>query len=286
MGSEPARLDVLTMGRVGVDIYPLQAGVALEDVTTFGKYLGGSATNVAVAAARPGPQRRGHHPDRAGPVRPVRAPRAASSYGVERPVRHRGTGPAHAGHVLRDLPPGRLPDLLLPLPEGAGPGDPRRRTGLRRDPRRPACSGSPPPACAPSRAARATLAALEARGRSGVTVLDLDYRPMFWASREAGPRGRRPGARPGHRRGRQPGRVRHGRRRERSMASRACAARPGPGPGRGEAGPARCARRDFGTTRWSRRRFRSAILNGLGAGDAFGGALCHGLLAGLGHRAW
>ena len=54
MGSEAARLDVLTMGRVGVDIYPLQAGVALEDVTTFGKYLGGSATNVAVAAARLG----------------------------------------------------------------------------------------------------------------------------------------------------------------------------------------------------------------------------------------
>src|ERR1700733_808276 len=40
------------MGRVGVDLYPLQAGVRLEDVQTFAKYLGGSATNVAVAAAR------------------------------------------------------------------------------------------------------------------------------------------------------------------------------------------------------------------------------------------
>ena len=46
--------DVLTMGRVGVDIYPLQIGVGLQDVSTFGKYLGGSATNVAVAAARLG----------------------------------------------------------------------------------------------------------------------------------------------------------------------------------------------------------------------------------------
>ena len=46
--------DVLTMGRVGVDIYPLQTGVGLEDVETFGKFLGGSATNVAVAAARHG----------------------------------------------------------------------------------------------------------------------------------------------------------------------------------------------------------------------------------------
>ncbi len=32
--------DVLPMGRVGVDIYPLQAGVGLEDVETFGKFLG------------------------------------------------------------------------------------------------------------------------------------------------------------------------------------------------------------------------------------------------------
>jgi len=46
--------DVLTLGRVGVDIYPLQTGVGLEDVETFGKFLGGSATNVAVAAARHG----------------------------------------------------------------------------------------------------------------------------------------------------------------------------------------------------------------------------------------
>jgi len=46
--------EVLTMGRIGVDVYPLQVGVGLEDVETFGKYLGGSATNVAVAAARRG----------------------------------------------------------------------------------------------------------------------------------------------------------------------------------------------------------------------------------------
>src|SRR5262245_39343763 len=46
--------EVLTMGRIGVDVYPLQIGVGLEDVQTFGKYLGGSPTNVAVAAARHG----------------------------------------------------------------------------------------------------------------------------------------------------------------------------------------------------------------------------------------
>ena len=46
--------DLMTIGRTGVDIYPLELGVALEDVETFGKFLGGSATNVAVAAARHG----------------------------------------------------------------------------------------------------------------------------------------------------------------------------------------------------------------------------------------
>ena len=48
--SEPT-LDVLTFGRSGVDIYPLQVGVGLEDVQTFGKYLGGTTANVAVSGS-------------------------------------------------------------------------------------------------------------------------------------------------------------------------------------------------------------------------------------------
>src|SRR5262249_55693226 len=52
---EPAgRFDLITMGRIGVDLYPLQTGVPLAQVETFGKFLGGSPTNVAVAAARLG----------------------------------------------------------------------------------------------------------------------------------------------------------------------------------------------------------------------------------------
>ncbi|MFY9713883.1 MAG: PfkB family carbohydrate kinase, partial [Microbacterium sp.] len=47
-------MDVLAFGRLGVDLYPLQSGVGLEDVETFGKSLGGSAANVAVAAAKYG----------------------------------------------------------------------------------------------------------------------------------------------------------------------------------------------------------------------------------------
>ena len=46
--------DLITMGRVGVDLYPEQTGVPLADVKSFSKFLGGTATNVAVATARYG----------------------------------------------------------------------------------------------------------------------------------------------------------------------------------------------------------------------------------------
>ena len=46
--------DLVTMGRVGVDLYPEQSGVPLAEVRTFAKSLGGSPTNVAVGAARYG----------------------------------------------------------------------------------------------------------------------------------------------------------------------------------------------------------------------------------------
>ena len=54
MSLERRYVDILTMGRSGIDIFPLQVGAHLEDVETFGKFLGGSPTNVAVAAARLG----------------------------------------------------------------------------------------------------------------------------------------------------------------------------------------------------------------------------------------
>ena len=54
MSDDTLPFDLLTIGRVGVDLYPLQSGTPLQDVRTFGKFLGGSPTNVAVAAARHG----------------------------------------------------------------------------------------------------------------------------------------------------------------------------------------------------------------------------------------
>jgi len=47
-------IEVLTVGRVGVDLYPEQSGVPLSQVATFAKSLGGTATNVSVGAARLG----------------------------------------------------------------------------------------------------------------------------------------------------------------------------------------------------------------------------------------
>jgi 5-dehydro-2-deoxygluconokinase len=49
-----APFDLIAIGRVSVDLYPEQIGVALKDVRTFAKSLGGSPTNVAVGAARLG----------------------------------------------------------------------------------------------------------------------------------------------------------------------------------------------------------------------------------------
>ncbi len=45
---------MIAMGRLGVDLYPQQVMVPLRDVSSFGKFLGGSAANVAVASARHG----------------------------------------------------------------------------------------------------------------------------------------------------------------------------------------------------------------------------------------
>jgi 5-dehydro-2-deoxygluconokinase len=129
----------------------------------------------------------------------------------------------------------------------------------------------------PSRSA--TLAALEARGKSGITVLDLDYRPMFWDSREA--------ARPWVQAALAHATVAVGNLDECDTAV-----------GQTEPHAAAEALRSFGVDLAVVKQGPKGVLatdgrgwkevppcpvtvvNGLGAGDAFGGALCHGLLAG------
>ncbi|MAQ82386.1 MAG: 5-dehydro-2-deoxygluconokinase [Maritimibacter sp.] len=47
-------LDVITIGRAGVDLYGDQIGGRLEDMGSFSKYIGGSPTNIACGTARLG----------------------------------------------------------------------------------------------------------------------------------------------------------------------------------------------------------------------------------------
>jgi 5-dehydro-2-deoxygluconokinase len=49
-----AALDLIAVGRSSVDLYGEQVGGRLEDMGSFAKYVGGSPTNTAVAAARLG----------------------------------------------------------------------------------------------------------------------------------------------------------------------------------------------------------------------------------------
>ena len=48
------KLDVITIGRAGVDLYGSQIGGRLEDMGSFDKYIGGSPTNIACGTARLG----------------------------------------------------------------------------------------------------------------------------------------------------------------------------------------------------------------------------------------
>ena len=172
--------DVLTIGRVSVDIYPLQDGVGLEDVSTFGKYLGGSATNVAVAAAR-------HGLNSAVVTRTGNDP--FGNY-IHQELRRLGVSDEYVSGVpdlntpvvfCEIFPPDdfplyfyrapKAPDLVINPNELDLDAIKNARiywstvTGLSEEPSR-----------------SAHFAAWQARGRSPLTVLDLDYRPMFWAS--------------------------------------------------------------------------------------------------------
>jgi 5-dehydro-2-deoxygluconokinase len=269
--------DVLTIGRVGVDIYPLQTGVGLEDVETFGKFLGGSATNVAVAAARHG--RRSAVITRTG----------ADPFGryVHRALREFGVDDAFVTAVpglptpvtfCEVFPPDHFPIWFYRYPKAPdleiGPEEiPVAQvraarlfwatvTGLSAE---------------PSRAAH--FAAWQVRERSPLTVLDLDYRPSFWASREAA--------------------------REQAQAALPlvtvavgnldeCETAVGTRDARAAAEALLAAGVELAVVKrgpdgvYARTKdtevevppIRVDVVNGIGAGDGFGGALCHGLLAG------
>jgi 5-dehydro-2-deoxygluconokinase len=269
--------DVLTMGRIGVDVYPLQVGVSLREVTSFGKYLGGSPSNVAVAAARYGRRsavitRTGQDPFGEYLHDALRGFGVDDRYvtavpGLPTPVTFCEIFPPDDFPLYFYRWP-KAPDLEI-RPEELDLEAVRSArvfwvtvTGLSQEPSR-----------------GATLHALEARARSGITVLDLDYRPMFWPSREA--------ARAEVQRALPHVTVAVGNldecdtavgEREPHAAARALRER-GVEVVVVKQGPKGVLATD-GTTEVEVPPVPVEVVNGLGAGDAFGGALCHGLLAG------
>jgi 5-dehydro-2-deoxygluconokinase len=269
--------EVLTMGRIGVDIYPLQIGQSLRHVESFGKYLGGSATNVAVAAARYGRRsgvitRTGEDPFGEFLHDALRRFGVDDRYvtavsGLPTPVTFCEIFPPdHFPLYFYRYP--KAPDLEIATAELDLDAIREARvfwvtvTGLSQEPSR-----------------SATLAALEARAKAGITILDLDYRPMFWSSREE--------ARPWVQRALPHVTVAVGNLdecdtavgvREPREAARALR-RYGLGLAVVKQGP-KGVLADDGTAAVEVPPVPVEVVNGLGAGDAFGGALCHGLLEG------
>ncbi|MEV4004373.1 5-dehydro-2-deoxygluconokinase [Actinomadura sp. NPDC049753] len=276
--SGAASFDVITMGRVGVDLYPLTSGVGLEEVETFARFLGGSATNVAVAAARHGRRTAVITRTGADPFgRFVR--RALAEYGVDDRYVADVPGLPTPVTFCELFPPDDFPLYFYRFPKA--PDLEIRADELDRS----AIEGAGvlwvtmTGLCAePSRTA--TLSALGARRRDALTVLDLDHRPMFWESRDEARRWAGEA-------------LEHATVAVGNIAECEVAV--------GEADPLLAARAllDRGVRLAVVKRGPDGVLavdaegrtaeappvpvevvNGLGAGDAFGGALCHGLLSG------
>jgi 5-dehydro-2-deoxygluconokinase len=270
-------LEILTIGRISVDLYSETLGAGWTQTPGFRKALGGSPTNVAVAAARLG--RRAAVVTKVGddPFG-VYARAALEAFGVD--TRFVGVHPTlKTPLAFAVLDPPEDPPLLF-----------------YREPSAPDLEITPEDvdaqlaaevpilwisasALSQEPSAGTTEGLLAARGRRAHAVLDLDYRPMFWPDEAAA--SARIGAAVGH------ATVAVGNREECRIAV-------------GTAEPRDAARRllDRGVelaivklggdgvlvaTRDEEAVVAPAridVLCGLGAGDAFGGALCHGLLSG------
>ena len=298
-------IEVLAIGRCGVDIYPLQIGVGLEDVESFGKFLGGSAANVAVAAARLGNRTAlisGVGNDPFGAF--VRAELAR--LGVDN--RYVATHDEYPTPVTfcEIFPPDNFPlyfyrrpsapDLQIRPDEVDADAVRSARlywstvTGLSEEPSRSthfaAWEAREEPTSTDERLLEEPTSTDERlleepthTARAQFTVLDLDYRPMFWESPAAATEQVQRAL--GH------VTVAVGNREECEIAV-------------GEHNPNKAAdalldlgvelaivkqgpRGVLGKTRHSAVMVRPNevdVVNGLGAGDAFGGSLCHGLLLG------
>jgi 5-dehydro-2-deoxygluconokinase len=275
--------DVIATGRIGVDLYPQQVGVALAQVQTFAKSVGGTATNVAVAAARLGCRTALVTRVGADPFGPYLREELAR-YGVD--VRWVGTDPTLRTPIVfcEVFPPDHFPLLFYREPKA-----PDMNLTIEDDFDLDAIAtakvlwttgtglSDEPSGCALLAAMAVRAAAAE--GPRPVTVLDLDYRPMFWADPQDAGRLYRDALRHatvavGNR---DEVEVAVGTRDPDEAAERLLAlgvelavVKRGP-----EGTLARTA-----TERVEVDPIRLDVVCGLGAGDAFGGALCTGLVHG------
>lgn len=272
-----SEVQLLTIGRVSVDLYAEQLGVPLAAVRTFAKSVGGSPTNVAVAAARLGTRSAvvtAVGDDGFGSY--VRG--ALEGFGVD--TSFVGSHPTlRTPLAIAAMDPPEDPKLLF-YREPSAPDEEialdERHLAAARAAEIFWVAGS----CLSGRLTGPTARTmLEARGRKRHTVIDLDYRPTFWPSEEAA--SREIGAAIDH------ATAAVGNRRECEVAV-----------GTGDPDAAADALLERGielaivklggdgvlvATRDDRTRVEPlpvAVVCGLGAGDAFGGALCHGLLTG------
>jgi 5-dehydro-2-deoxygluconokinase len=266
--------EVLTVGRVSVDLYPEQIGVPLAEVRTFRKMLGGSPTNVAVAAARLG--RRAAVVTKVGDdpfgeyVR-----RALGGFGVD--ASFVGTHPSLRTPLAfcEIFPPDRFPLLFYRAPKAPD---------LELDDLGDVASEVPllwttgtSLSDEPSRSV--TLSALRRRGGRSFAVHDLDYRAVFWPSPEEAARWNREAL--AH------ATVVVGNAEEAAVTLGEESAAEPAAHALLELGPelAVVKRGEHGVLGATREQtvvvpaVEIEVVNGLGAGDAFGGALCHGLLA-------
>jgi 5-dehydro-2-deoxygluconokinase len=175
-----SNFDLIAIGRVSVDVYPLQYGVGLEDVKTFQKFLGGSATNVSCAAAKYGLNaaiitRTGNDPFGNYIHQELKRLNVSDKYvssvpGLPTPVVFCEIFPPDNFPLYFYREP-KAPDLVINPDELDLTAIKEAKifwstvTGLSQEPSR-----------------SAHHAAWDARGRKEHTILDLDYRPMFWKS--------------------------------------------------------------------------------------------------------
>jgi 5-dehydro-2-deoxygluconokinase len=272
-----SELDLLTIGRVSVDLYAEQLGVPLAEVQSFAKSIGGSPTNVAVAAARLG--------RRTAVVTAVGADEFGdfvrarlAEFGVD--TTHVGSDSDHRTPLaFAVMDPPEDPQLIF-YREPSAPDEhielSERLVMAARTAEMFWVAGS----CLAGRSTGPTARAmLAARERRPGTVLDLDYRPTMWPSEEAAHAGIGAAIADAS--------VAVGNRRECEVA--VGSSDPDTAADELLARGVELAIVKLGAegvlVATPRDRTRVDVLPvevvcGLGAGDGFGGALCHRLLAG------